>query len=101
MKTKPLDELEMFEVLELCYPEKFNGDDDATFDAAMDFADNLSGFDQLADLLGRVVMLTMPMESGITKRYSHCLGSIRHVKGNIQMVSAVRRDFMHDESKEL
>lgn len=37
MKEKPLDELEMFDLLQAAYPEKFSGDDDATFDAAMNF----------------------------------------------------------------
>ena len=93
MKSKPLDDLEMFELMQAAYPEKFQGDDDETFDAAIQFAEDLSGFDELADLLGRVVMLTMPMESGITKRLSHCLGRIEVVNNSVHMCAAVRRDF--------
>lgn len=51
MKTQPLDELEMFELLQACYPERFPDDEDETFEAALNFADELSGFDELADLL--------------------------------------------------
>ena len=98
MKTKQLDDLEMFELLQICYPELFEGDDDATFDAAIQFADNeLQGFDALADLLGRVVMLTMPMSSGITGRLCHCLGKIVINKGNASMIAVVRRDTDNNE----
>lgn len=92
MKAKPLDELEMFELLQAAYPEKFSGDDDKTFDAAMYFAEDLSGFEELADLLGRVAMLTMPMKSGLTQRLSHCLGVVTISDGTASMCAAVRRD---------
>lgn len=88
----PLDDLEMFELLQAAYPERFPGDDDDTWDAVQGFADEISGWDDVADLLGRVVMLTMPMESGLTKRLSHCLGSLVVDGGNVHMVSVVRRD---------
>ena len=91
-KTKPLDELEMFELLQAAYPEKFKDDDDETWEAAMAFADELCGFEELCDLLGRVVMLTMPMESGLTRRLSHCLGKVEIANGSANMIAAVRRD---------
>jgi hypothetical protein len=92
MKAKPLDDLEMFELLSAAYPEKFKDDEDETWEAAQQFADEISGFEEVADLLGRVVMLTMPMESGLTKRLSHCLGSVTIKEGSAQMIAAVRRD---------
>lgn len=92
MKSKPLDDLEMFELLQAAYPEKFKDDDDETWESAQEFADEISGWEEIADLLGRVVMLTMPMESGITKRLSHCLGRIEIKDEQAFMVSAVRRD---------
>jgi hypothetical protein len=91
-KLKPLDDLEMFELLQAAYPEKFKDDSDSSFESAQIFADELSGWDEIADLLGRVVMLTMPMESGITKRLSHCIGKINIQDGNAYMIAAVRRD---------
>lgn len=92
MKTQPLDDLEMFELLQACYPEKFPDDEDETFEAALNFASELSGFDELADLLGRVAMLTMPMKSGLTGRLSHCLGRVEFSDGSASMMAAVRRD---------
>ncbi|MEW5769299.1 MAG: hypothetical protein AB1831_02935 [Pseudomonadota bacterium] len=92
MKTQPLDDLEMFELLQACYPEKFPDDEDETFEAAMHFAEELSGFDELADLLGRVAMLTMPMKSRLTGRLSHCLGKVEFANGAANMLAAVRRD---------
>ena len=92
MKCKPLDDLEMFELLQAAYPEKFADDENETWDAAQQFADELSGWDAIADLLGRVAMLTMPMESGMTKRLSHCLGVVTITEGSAQMMAVVRRD---------
>lgn len=99
MKTaKPLDELEMFELLQAAYPEKFPGDDDETWDAAQNFADEISGWEDVADLLGRVVMLSMPMQSGLTGRLSHCLGRVTIRDGQAHMVAAVRRDVQTSET---
>ena len=92
MKIKPLDDLEMFELLQAAYPEKFPDDDDKTWEAAQEFADEISGWEGVSDLLGRVAMLTMPMESGMTKRLSHCLGKIEIANGKAHMIAAVRRD---------
>jgi hypothetical protein len=92
MNAKPLDDLEMFELLRAAYPEKFADDEDKTWEAAQQFADEISGWEDVADLLGRVVMLTMPMESGMTKRLSHCLGAVAIKDGSAQMIAAVRRD---------
>ncbi|MFV0662736.1 hypothetical protein [Denitromonas sp.] len=90
---KPLDDLEMFELLKAAYPERFPDEEDATWEAAQQFADEISGWDAIADLLGRVVMLSMPMKSGLTERLSHCLGAVSVRGGAVQMEAAVRRDF--------
>ena len=92
MHAKPLDDLEMFDLLRAAYPEKFKVDDDETFEATQQFADEISGWEEIADLLGRVTMLTMPMASGLTARMSHCLGPVTIKDGTAQMVAAVRRD---------
>ena len=88
---KALDDLEMFQVLQAAYPEKFQDGEDETWEAALVFADELSGFDDIADLLGRVVMLTMPMNSPLTGRYSHCLGKVVIGDHKVNMRSAVSR----------
>ena len=99
MKAIPLDDLEMFELLQACYPDKFPDEKDETFEAALNFAEELSGFEALADLLGRVAMLKMPMESGLTKRLSHCLGQIKMSNGSAHMVAVVRRDVNNEAAK--
>ena len=90
-KVIPLNDLEMFELLQAAYPEKFPDDENETWDKAQEFADGISGWDEIADLLGRVVMLTMPMES-LTKRMSHCLGKVTFKGDKVHMCAAVRRD---------
>jgi hypothetical protein len=92
MNYKPLDDLEMFELLRAAYPEKFTDEEDKTWNAAQQFADEITGWDEIAELLGRVVMLTMPMESVFTKRLSHCLGVVTLSDGSANMIAAVRRD---------
>lgn len=95
---KPLDDLEMHELLRLLYPEHIRTDDDEDFELSQSICMNTTvdlgdGFQPtLADLLGRVVMLTMPMESGLTRRLSHCLGAVTVKDGSAWMVAAVRRD---------
>ena len=96
-KPKPLDDLEMHELLSLIYPDHIRGDEDEYFELSqgacetpIDLGD---GFEvTLADLLGRVAMLTMPMKSGLTERFSHCLGKVTIEGGTAQMMAAVRRD---------
>lgn len=90
--SKPLDDLEMFELLQIAYPEKFGKDDDATWNEALEFADELGGFDELADLLGRVVCMAMPMQSGLTGSFYHCLGRVEIADGNVSMTAAVKRE---------
>ena len=98
MTPKPLDDLEMHELLRLCYPDHIKNDDDEFFDlsagicanATVDIGDGVEV--ALADLLGRVVMLTMPMRAGMTGRLSHCIGAVTIRDGSVDMVAAVRRD---------
>ena len=98
MNVKPLDDMEMHDLLRLLYPDHIRSDDDEYFNLSqsicMDATVDLGGgFEPtLADLLGRVVMLTMPMESGLTRRLSHCLGTVTIKDGSAQMLAAVRRD---------
>lgn len=97
MKCRPLDELEMFELLQAAYPERFRHEDDETWEAAQSFAEGISGWEDVADLLGRVVMLTMPTRSGLTGKFVHCLGRVTIHYGNAHMIAAVRRDALLSE----
>lgn len=92
MTKRKLDELEMFDVMRLAYPERFKDESDETFLAVMDFIENMNGFEEIADLLGRVVMLAMPMQSGLTEKLYHCLGNVQVVGGAINMCAAVKRE---------
>ena len=95
---KALDHLEMHDLLRLIYPEHIRSDDDEDFELSSEICDYATvdlgnGFVvRLADLLGRVVMLTMPMRSGLTGELSHCLGAVTIDQHNARMVAAVRRD---------
>lgn len=92
MQHQPLDDLEMFAVLRAAYPEKFPNDDAETFDEAQHFADELDGWEEISDLLGRVAMLTMPLQSPLSNKFSHCLGPVRAAGGLFNLEAAVKRD---------
>lgn len=93
----PLDDLEMHEVLSLIYPEHIRSDEDQYFELSQDACEQVidlgDGFEvTLADLLGRVAMLTMPMQNSLDGRLSHCLGKVTVKDGQVDMLAAVRRD---------
>ena len=96
-KLQPLDDLEMHELLRLMYPEHIRSDDDAYFELSQQACESIvdlgDGFEvTLADLLGRVAMLTMPMQNSLDGRLSHCLGKVTVKDGQVDMLAAVRRD---------
>lgn len=99
-KSKPLEDLELFELIVAAYPEKFQaaeerGDD--IWDEVIEFADDLCAEmdqDALCRLLGRIVMLTMPMQSGITGEGRHALGALEVNDGKAFMTAAVTRPFI-------
>ena len=95
MKHKALDDLELYEVLVACFPEKFdeNGNSDI-WDEVMDFADEISGgnVDELCDLLGRMVMLNMPQRSAISGKVFHAVGNIDISDGKANMIALVKRE---------
>lgn len=96
--SEPLDDLEMHELLRLMYPDLIRSDDDAYFTLSQDICNDVTvylgdGFEPtLAEFIGRLVMLTMPMRSGLTERLSHCVGSVKISNGEAHMIAAVRRD---------
>lgn len=94
--TKPLDDLEMHELLRLIYPNHIRSDDDEYFDISCDACETPVDLGDgvevtLAELLGRVVMLTMPMQSGLTGEYSHVLGEVTIREERADMLAVVRR----------
>lgn len=95
---KPLNDLELYEVLVAAYPEKFKGREENGNDLwneVIDFAEELCAemdVDALSDLIGRLVMLASPVESALTGTYSHCLGSTEIRNGHVLMMAAVSRE---------
>ena len=96
-KVIPLDSLEMHDLLRLIYPEHIKSDDDEDFDLSAEVADecmvNLGNDFEvpLAELLARVCTLTMPMQSPLSKTWTHALGHMILKDGAINMIAAVRR----------
>lgn len=103
-KAKPLDDLELYEVLVAAYPERFAGREDKGEDIwneVMEFGDEICAeMDQeaLCDLLGRLVMLTMPMQAALSGKPRHALGTITIHDGQARMAAAVSRDVDLEEA---
>ena len=101
--SKPLDDLEMHEVLRLIYPDHIQSDEDEYFEMSQDACEvwvPVGGVEvSLADLLGRIVMLTMPMQSGLSGRWAHCLGEVTQGDGAWQMQASVRRECVPASTK--
>lgn len=93
-KHVPLNDLEMFELMRAAYPERFKDDENETWNDVMDFADTINGFDEIADLLGRVATLAMPMTSPFDGEAHHVLGSVVISETGVSMCAAVKREVM-------
>lgn len=91
-KCTPLDDIELYDLIAAAYPEKFKGDSsDADYDAVMDFVGDMFGKRAICWLLGRVVMMTMPVKSPLTGEAYHALGTVTLEGGKADMWAAVRR----------
>lgn len=97
MNARPLDDMEMHELLRLVYPEHIRSDDDEYFDLSAEIAENCivdlgDGFEvTLADLLGRVVMLAIPLRSELTGKLFHALGKVTVSDSSVQIDAVVKR----------
>ncbi|ASN72222.1 hypothetical protein 3S15_8 [uncultured Caudovirales phage] len=96
-----ISDLELYELVVAMYPEKFAARDEAgddLWDEVMEFVEDdlvgelLCSEEGLRELLGRLVLLTMPMGSAITGKARHCLGAIEIRDGQAYMTAAVSRD---------
>ena len=71
--AKPVDDLELYELIVAAYPEKFDADsEDCIWDEVMEWTEEQFGdLDVLSQLLGKLVYLTSPMQSAISGEYVH------------------------------
>ena len=93
MEPTPLSYEEMLAILHAAYPGRF--EDQSRVErvtALLGFIDSVRGFEDIADLLGRVVMLTMPMTDPETFQTMHCVGRLSVTRGRTRMDPAVRRE---------
>ncbi|MFU4162775.1 hypothetical protein ACM7DV_29490 [Pseudomonas aeruginosa] len=96
-----ISDLELYELVVAMYPEKFAARDeqgDDLWDEVMEFVeDDLVGEllcteEGLRELLGRVLLLTHPIQSGITGKLYHALGAVEVIGDTVQMQAAVKSE---------
>lgn len=92
-KAGPVDDLELYELIVAAYPDKFNEhSEDCIWDEVMNFAEEqFGGIENVSELLGRLVYLTMPQQTAITGRATHALGPIKKSETGYSMMAAVSR----------
>lgn len=75
-KVRPLDNLDVFEIMQAIYPDQFAEDSDENWDAVMEMIDGIEiNGDPLDMFLGRLIMLAPTMESPLTGKKYHVLGT--------------------------
>ncbi|MBO2834625.1 hypothetical protein [Pseudomonas aeruginosa] len=100
-KAARISDLELYELVVAMYPEKFGARDeqgDDLWDEVMEFVeDDLVGEllcteEGLRELLGRVLLLTHPIQSGITGKLYHALGVVEVIGDKVQMQAAAKSE---------
>ena len=91
--VKPVDDLELFELIVAAYPDKFDENaEGCIWDEVMEFAEDKFGdLDDISEFLGRITLLTMPASSVINGETTHCLGKVEIIDGKAFMTAAVQR----------
>ncbi|WP_281647930.1 hypothetical protein [Parendozoicomonas sp. Alg238-R29] len=91
--VKPVDDLELFELIVAAYPDKFDENaEGCIWDEVMEFAEDKFGdLEDISEFLGRIALLTMPANSAISGETTHCLGKVEIRDGQAFMTAAVQR----------
>lgn len=71
---KPLDELEIFELMQAMFPEKYPDEEDETYYCAIRDWEDMDINDVLSRVVPRLIMLAPTMESPMTGERYHVLG---------------------------
>lgn len=95
-RATPLSERELFELLIAAFPERLNPIEEiGSWNEVMSFADSLvieMNIEELCDLLGRIVLLTLPTKAAQLGRTVHALGSLKYAAdGSFFITTAVER----------
>ena len=92
--AKPINDLELFDLIVAAYPDKFNKNDDPDhiWDDVMQFVEEKFGDTvEVCEFLGRIIYLTPLMGSAITGQAAHCLGEVTVKDGKAHMTAVVKR----------
>jgi hypothetical protein len=100
----PLSGSELYEVLIAAFPEWLNStDEEEDYRKVRDFADDLvrrMDEKRLRELLGRIVLLTLPVKTALLGYSVHALGSLEIVSdGSFIMTTSVQRPALEIENK--
>lgn len=107
MKTaQRISDLELYELVVAMYPEKFAERDEAgddLWDEVMEFVEDdlvgelLCSEEGLRELLGRVLLLTHPIRSGLSGALFHALGTVEIKGDQVHMLAHARAMIAHEQ----
>lgn len=107
-KIQALTDLEQFDLLVAAFPDRGfpqrEDDGDALWDEVMDLWEEITNDpEQVADLLARLVYLTMPMGSAMSGQTRHVLGvpNLRPSGTSVLMVAVVQRETVFNRVTEV
>jgi hypothetical protein len=103
MKARRLSDLELFEVVVAAYPERFEvreeaGDD--IWDEVLEFVENdlcgslLEDEQGLREFLGRILLLTHPLQSPLSGKMFHALGKVEIRENTVCMMGGAKAEIL-------
>lgn len=107
-KAKRISDLELYELVVAMYPEKFGAREEAgddLWDEVMEFVEDelvgelLCDEQGLRELLGRVLLLTHPIRSGLSGKLYHALGTVSIKGDQVQMMAHAKSEVAVEEFK--
>lgn len=100
-KAARISDLELYDLVVAMYPEKFASRDEAgddLWDEVMQFVDEdlcgdlLQNEEGLRELLGRVLLMTHPIGSGLSGKLYHALGTVQVDGDQVRMMAAAKAE---------
>lgn len=104
--AKPIEDLELFEIIVAAYPERFEAREEAgddLWDEVMEFVEDeivgelLCSEEGLRQFLGRILLLTNPLHSPLSGKLFHTLGKVDFRNGAVRMTSCAKAEIRNDD----
>ena len=106
-KARRLSDLELFEIVVAAYPERFEAREEAgddIWDEVLEFVENelcgelLQDEQGLRELLGRILLLTHPVQAALSGKLFHALGKVEIHDNAIHMLGGAKAEIVLEKA---